>query len=214
MMHETRYIATEVRVVREAGKAPAIEGYAAVFNSPSHDLGGFIERVKPGAFARGIKAKADVRALINHDPNKILGRTKSNTLQLQEDARGLKFRVTLADVSYARDLYASVQRGDLDQCSFSFTPVKQTWGEEQASDGSWRVTRELEDVDVFDVSVVTYPAYEETSAVARERWADCVPGEIRARVEAREAAAKAVKAPASVQEDLEMKSQLDALKRM
>src|SRR5574337_362265 len=120
MKKETRYlVATELRVVRAAGKAPALEGYAAVFNSESHDLGGFVEQVKPGAFARAITAKADVRALINHDPSLILARTKSGTLVLTEDDRGLRMRAELGNQQYAKDLYESVERGDIDQMSFS-----------------------------------------------------------------------------------------------
>ncbi len=188
MKKETRVIAiTELHVVREDGKAPALEGYAAVFNSESHDLGGFIEQVKPGAFARALNKKMDVRALINHDPSLLLARTKSGTLVLSEDARGLKMRAELGNQQYAKDLYESVSRGDIDQMSFSFKAVKQTWGERKNDDGSWIATRDLEDVDLFDVSAVTYPAYEGTSISARARWADEVPVEIRSAIEAHEA---------------------------
>jgi HK97 family phage prohead protease len=188
MKKETRYlVATELRVVRAEGKSPALEGYAAVFNSESHDLGGFVEQVKSGAFARAIKAKADVRALINHDPSLILGRTKSGTLVISEDDRGLRFHADLGGQDYATNLYESVERGDIDQCSFSFKAVKQSWGERKNPDGSWIATRDLEDVDLYDVSAVTYPAYEGTSVAARARWADEVPTEVRSLIETHEA---------------------------
>jgi HK97 family phage prohead protease len=183
MRKETRIISTEVRASKDAGK-PIIEGYAAVFNARSQDLGGFIETVKPGAFRRAIENKSDVRALVNHDPSLLLGRTKSGTLKLWEDEKGLKFRCELPDTQYAKDVYTSIERGDMDQCSFSFKAVKQTWGEARTDDGNWIATRDLEDVDVYDVSAVTYPAYEETSLVARTRWSDAVPAEVRSMIEA------------------------------
>ncbi len=204
----------ELRATCGSGDADPlrIEGYAAVFNVPSHDLGGFIEKVKPGAFARAITAKSDVRALINHDPNCVIGRTKAGTLQLSEDSKGLRFIATLPNTNYARDLYESIRRGDMDQCSFSFTPVKQTWGEMRQADGSYIGTRDLEDVDLFDVSAVTYPAYEETSVSARGRWADCVPADVRYRVEQFEKDGGRLRA--QDEEFAVLKSNFDALKRL
>src|SRR5437899_12214900 len=143
--------ATELRAKGGTGAADPlrIEGYAAVFNTYSHDLGGFIERVKPGAFSRGLFLKQDVRALINHDPNLVLGRTKSGTLALAEDTKGLKFVAVLPNTQYARDLHESVSRGDIDQCSFSFKPVKQTGCEMQKEKGNYSDTEDLKDEDLF-----------------------------------------------------------------
>ena len=188
---ERRYIiGAEMRVKGGSGDADPmrIEGYAAVFNTESHDLGGFIERVKPGAFSRAITGKQDVRALVNHDPSAVLGRTKSGTLRVWEDEKGLRFSVELPNTQTARDLYESVRRGDMDQCSFSFRAQKDTWGEQRCPDGSFIATRDLEDVDLFDVSAVTYPAYEDTEVHARaQRWADVVPLEVRSMIEGKEA---------------------------
>src|SRR5437879_6424005 len=108
--------ATELRAKGGTGDADPlrIEGYAAVFNVSSHDLGGFIEQVKPGAFSRAIKTKQDVRALINHNPDMVIGRTKSGTLSLAEDSKGLYFVAALPNTQYARDLHESISRGDMD----------------------------------------------------------------------------------------------------
>src|SRR4051812_3492156 len=114
---ERRYIpATEVRVAGD-GNAPVIEGYAALFNSPSQDLGGFVETIAPGAFRDAIP-KSDIRALFNHDANFVLGRMKAGTLDVEEDRKGLKIRNTPPDTQWARDLVTSMKRGDVDQMSF------------------------------------------------------------------------------------------------
>jgi uncharacterized protein len=109
----------------------------------------------------------DVRALINHDPTRILGRTKSGTLKLADSASGLNFRVELPDTGYARDLHESIKRGDISQCSFAFTANEDEWTDEEI-DGEMCSIRTLKSVTVFDVSAVTYPAYEETSVSARD----------------------------------------------
>ena len=105
-----------------------LEGYAAVFNSET-DLGHFREVIKPGAFDDVMTN--DVRALINHDPNLILGRTENGTLELSTDERGLKYRVKLGNQQYAKDFYESVKRGDISQSSFAFTIKDQSWNEER-----------------------------------------------------------------------------------
>lgn len=190
MSREIRFLyVTELRAVGDGHETPmALEGYAAKFNSESKDLGGFTEFVRPGAFKRTLAAGADVRCLMNHDPNKILGRTKSKTLQLREDTVGLWFHTDLPNTTIARDLHTSVSRGDIDQCSFAFSVEKdgQEWKEEKAATGEWVIKRYLNDVDLADVSAVTYPAYEDTVVNARSA-ADLVPMEVRSRIEARKA---------------------------
>lgn len=141
--------------------APQIVGYAAVFDSPSQDLGGFTEIVKPGAFTRTLK-KADVRALFNHNPDYVLGRTKSKTLKLMEDAHGLMMEVMPPDQQWSRDLMDSIKRGDIDGMSFAFYTRKDNW----YMDGQTQY-RELLDVELDDVSVVTYPAYPATQVGVR-----------------------------------------------
>lgn len=142
---------------------PVITGHAAVFNQRSLDLGGFYEVIAPGAFANTIKT-ADVRALFNHDANFILGRTKSRTLTLAEDEKGLSVRISPPDSIWANDLLESIKRGDIDQMSFGFTvsDAGQKW---QRSGGE--IVRTLLDVQLFDVSPVTYPAYPQTDVSAR-----------------------------------------------
>ena len=137
-----------------------LEGYAAVFNSET-DLGHFREVIKPGAFDDVMTN--DVRALINHDPNLILGRTENGTLELSTDERGLKYRVKLGNQQYAKDFYESVKRGDISQSSFSFTIKDQSWNEE-------RTVRSVDKVrQLLDVSPVTYPAYAAATVQARDQ---------------------------------------------
>lgn len=153
---------TELRAEGEGDGPKKIHGYAAVFNSWSVDLGGFRERIAPGAFAQTIQG-ADVRALFNHDPNYVLGRTKSGTLSLREDSKGLATEVDPPDAQWARDLVTSISRGDIDQMSFGFRTVKDQWA---AQDKALQ-ERTLLEVELVDVSFVTYPAYARTSAGVR-----------------------------------------------
>lgn len=143
------------------GDQPArLAGYAAVFDSMSEEMWGFREVIRAGAFAKSLGG--DVRALFNHNPDLILGRTTSKTLTLREDSRGLYVEILPPDTGFARDLMVSVARGDVDQMSFGFRTVKDSWKDENG-----KVTRELLEVDVFDVSPVTFPAYTETEIAVR-----------------------------------------------
>ncbi len=150
-----------------------LTGYAAKHNSSTlittNSGEKFRETIAPTAFARALREKADVRMLRNHDANFILGRTKSGTLGLSLDSVGLFFDCNLPDTQDARDLHTLVGRGDLDQCSFAFRAVIDTWGDSDDYDenGARIPLRTLRDVDLFDVSAVTYPAYEDTSVSAR-----------------------------------------------
>lgn len=146
--------------VRQEGEARTLVGYAALFNELSEDFGGFRERVAPGAFARSLGG--DVRALINHDPNMILGRTISRSLQLSEDQRGLRVTINPPDTQFARDLLTSIERGDISQMSFGFRTINDHWEEIEGE-----VVRTLIDVELFDVSPVTFPAYPQTDIAVR-----------------------------------------------
>jgi len=163
-------MAHELRAEEKAGKR-YLTGYAATYNVLSSDLGGFVERVMPGAFTRSLKEGQDVRHLINHDPNLVLGRTKAGTTVLTEDSTGLRFHTLLPEVGYATNLFESVRRGDINECSFGFVAIRQAWIDEPdpADRQRMRSIRELHDVDLFDVSVVTYPAYDGTTAGVSER---------------------------------------------
>lgn len=142
-----------------------IEGYFSVFNSEYPLWEGASEVIKPGAFDNSISG--DVRALINHDTSLVLGRTKAGTLTLKQDARGLwgSIRINRDDVD-AMNLYARVQRGDVDQCSFGFAIKRETFVDN--GDGTYRW--EIEEIDpLYEVSVCTFPAYTETSVSARKQ---------------------------------------------
>jgi hypothetical protein len=156
---------TELRVDVEEGEeeAPKIRGHLAVFRSLSEDLGGFREMIAPGAFAKTLR-EADVRALYNHDPNFVLGRNTSGTLQMVEDDDGLFVDIDPPGTQWARDLMVSIKRGDVSQGSFRFRAVKDIW--EKQDDGT--VLRVLNEVRLYDVSVVTFPAYADTDAYVRQ----------------------------------------------
>ena len=144
---------------REDNGERFIEGYAAKYETETN-IGPFKESIARGAFDNVLDN--DVRALINHDPSLVLGRTSSGTLELTTDDIGLKYRVKLGNQQYATDLYESIQRGDISQSSFAFTIKDQTWSEDRSS-------RSVDEVaQLLDVSPVTYPAYKEATVVARE----------------------------------------------
>lgn len=157
--YEVRHVANSEFEVRSLPTGFQFRGYAAVFNSLSEDLGGFVERIAHGAFAKTIQ-DADVRALWNHDPNHVLGRNKSGTLRLAEDSRGLEYEVDAPDTQVARDLATSMERGDVSQSSFGFSKVRDDWGVTERD----YPLRTLEEVRLFDVSPVTFPAYEAASS--------------------------------------------------
>ena len=150
-----------LRSIRKDGK-PRLIGHAAVFDTLSEDFGGMWERIAPGAFTRTIK-NDDIRALLNHDSNFVLGRNKSGTLRLHEDGQGLAVEVDLPDTQAARDLTVSTERGDISQMSFGFITRNQEWDES----GDVMI-RTLKEVELFDVSPVTFPAYPTTDVAVRE----------------------------------------------
>jgi HK97 family phage prohead protease len=146
---------------------PQIHGYAAVFNSRSQILytpkgSPFVEIIRPGAFARSL-GEADVRCLLNHDPNQLLGRRGAGTLNLIEDTRGLLYTNDPPNNSVGRDATEWLQRGDITGSSFSFAAVDEDWS--LGDDGL--AVRELREVHLFDVGPVAFPAYLEASAAYR-----------------------------------------------
>ena len=150
---------------RSANDDLFIEGYFSVFNSEYPLWEGASEIVKPGAFTNSVSG--DVRALINHDSSLVLGQTKAGTLTLRQDERGLwgSIRINRDDVD-AMNLYARVQRGDVDQCSFGFDIKRETFVDLGGGKCRW----EIEEVDpLYEVSVCTFPAYTETSVSARRQ---------------------------------------------
>lgn len=148
---------------RDDGDDLIIEGYFAVFDSPYVLWDGATEIVKPGAFAGCLSG--DIRALIDHDTRLVLGRTKAGTLTLREDARGLYGTIKInRDDADAMSLYARVQRGDVDQCSFGFDIEEETFVDLGGGQCRWEINKVN---PLYEVSVVTYPAYEETAVKAR-----------------------------------------------
>ena len=150
----------EIRMTDE-GEGRTIVGYASVFNTPT-DIGGmFREQIAPGAFADAI-GRDDVRALIDHDPSKVLGRNTAGTLRMSEDKKGLRVEIDMPDTQQARDLQVSMARGDIDQMSFGFQALRQEW--DRTDDVPLRT---IQEATLFDVSVVTFPAYPEAKAGLR-----------------------------------------------
>ena len=159
----------ELRIDGESDKG--IVGYAAVYDSLSEPLGGFRERIAPGAFASVLSRAPDVRALFNHDDNAVLGRTSSGTLTLMNTSKGLRFSVPqLPDTTWGRDLREMMRRGDITQCSFSFSvmPGTDTWGEEIVNEQRIAVRTIHEFSQLYDVGPVAFPAYTATEVNLRE----------------------------------------------
>ena len=157
-----RYIPAKMQA-RSEETGPVIACHFAVFNSPTELWPGCIEQIAPGAFASSLGG--DVRALIDHETRLVLGRTIAGTLILREDDTGLYGEIKINEQdSDAMNLYARVQRGDVSQCSFGFDIVAEDYL--VLPDGQ-TCTWTIRDVVLYEVSVVTFPAYEATSAVAR-----------------------------------------------
>ena len=159
---EKRSITIDDFELRQAGDGMSFTGYAAVFNSPSQPLP-FIETIAPGAFKRSLSARNNVRMLLNHDTSRVLGTTRAKTLRLSEDSKGLHVEADLPDTTYGRDLSVSMQRGDVDSMSFGFSVPRN--GDRWSDDGNQRT---LVEVRLHEVSVVTFPAYEATTASVRD----------------------------------------------
>lgn len=172
---ETRSLPAELRA--SAG-GRRLAGYAAVFNRPARigpdGRGGFTETIAPGAFRAAVGPLSDVLALVDHDPTRLLARTRSGTLRLQEDAHGLAFELDLPDTQLGSDIRALAARGDLGGCSFGFTVPAggDTWSGDR---------RELRAVALAEMSIVqAHPAYAETTVAVRSRLA-ADPGAMRSR---------------------------------
>jgi len=173
---ETRvhHAPVEIRATEGEMESRTVRGYAAVFDSESENLGSsqyqFREMIQPGAFDTVMQD--DVRALLNHDANFILARSKGGegTLKIGTDERGLWYEFEAPDTQAGRDLLVSIRRGDIDQSSFSFTVEKdgQQWEEKQEGDGPIVMKRTITKVSrLYDVSPVTYPAYPDASVALR-----------------------------------------------
>ena len=180
---ERRYFETTVEFRKKDGEEESrtIEGYAAVFNSDSQDLGGFVERIEPGAFDEVLND--DVYGLLNHNIDKILGRNKRN-LTLSVDEKGLKYVITLPDTPTANETRTLIKDGIIDKSSFAFKVKEQRW-EHKAGQLSIRSITKMK--RLFDVSPVAGPAYLDTSVSTRsfakeqENIKPCLSLELRER---------------------------------
>lgn len=163
MTRETRSIGAEIRA-----KGRRLEGYAALYGVEARIDAGMVETIAKGAFTATLKNRADILALVDHDPARVLARTRSGTLRLSEDSRGLAFDLDVPDTQAGRDVLALAERGDLGGMSFGFTATDDVMNGER---------RELRAVELFEVSVVAaWPAYDGTSVQARmlrQTQADC-----------------------------------------
>lgn len=160
---QIRSLSSDLKTRSEQEGEMIIEGYFAVFNSETELWRGAFEEIAPGAFDNTLSN--DIRALINHDTNLVLGRNKAGTLELKVDSRGLwgSIRINPKDTD-AVNLYERVKRGDVDQCSFGFNILKEST--DFRDDGTVKWT--IEEIDLHEVSVVTFPAYENTGVQARK----------------------------------------------
>ena len=165
---ETRILNVDSFEVREDSDGMHLEGYAALFDSRSENLGGFTETIKPGAFRTSLRARNDIKFLWNHDTGAVLGSTRAGTLTLTEDDRGLRVSGTLPNTSHGRDAAELVRRGDVSAFSFGFS-MPARGGDSWNAEGTERV---LKSVRLHEVSLVAFPAYPETAGTATVRGLD------------------------------------------
>lgn len=146
--------------IRAVGDGLAFRGYAAVFDSPSDDLGGFREVIRPGTFDKTLRERRGQKMLWNHNVDIVLGSTRAKTLRLSEDDRGLLAEADLPDNHWGRYAADAMRRGDVDAMSFGFVATRDAWSPDHK-------TRELIEVRLLEVSPVVWPAYPATSATVR-----------------------------------------------
>ena len=157
-----RRTASEGVELREEGETLTAFGYASVFDQMSQNLGGFLERVAPGTFRSTLK-QADVRALFNHEPDHLLGRSGAGTLRMEEDDKGLRYEIDLPATTLGHDVAALLRRGGISGSSFGFRTIADEWGETE--DGY--PLRTLTEVALRDVGPCSFPAYEASEASLR-----------------------------------------------
>lgn len=160
---QTRSLQTKLKTRAEEDEM-IIEGYFAVYNTEAELWPGAFEEIAPGAFDNTLSN--DIRALVNHDTSLVLGRTKAGTLELKTDSRGLWGRIKInPNDTDAVNLYERVKRGDVDQCSFGFNIISEETDYREDGTIKWII----KEVDLHEVSVCTFPAYEETGVQARHK---------------------------------------------
>lgn len=179
---ERRYFRTIE--LRSVGQTMSIEGVAVSYNSlsPKGNLPGFREKIAPGAFTRSLNGGRSVSALINHDPNLVLGKTSARNLQLADGATALRFRCDCTSTSYAKDLIENIRAGVISQCSFGFQCEDDDWDADPDDRNS--LIRTVRQAKLFDVSCVTSPVYDDTNVdeAAARAFPMGIPGELRSRL--------------------------------
>ena len=161
-LQDERPFDLELRVGDDGVKR--LEGYAVIFGAISEDLGGFREVFEPGAFTDALATNPDVLALVNHDPNRVIGRTTNGTLDLVQDGRGLRIAVVLPATNYADEIYTLVRERYITQMSFGFRVRK---GGDTYSTVDGQRLRTVKAANLYEVSVVANPAYRATVVAAR-----------------------------------------------
>ena len=155
--------------IRADAESRRVEGYAAVFGSESENLGWFTEEIAPGAFDDVMTD--DVRALYNHDENLILARTRSGTLELSVDGKGLRYSFEAPNTTAGNDLLESIKRGDINQSSFGFRVKEDKWENKEMEENGNKMTKTKRTIvkleRLYDVSPVTFPAYPDTEVARR-----------------------------------------------
>jgi uncharacterized protein len=168
MEFETRHVDGELRV-EARGVAPIIRGYAIVFDRLSEDLGGFRERIRPSAVDRLLAERTDLRALVDHNHSQVLGRVSAGTLRVDKDGHGLKVEIDPPATGPGHDIVESIRRRDITGMSFAFrnlTPLDAQFVDDpDPATGLW--IREITDMAVREVSIVTFPAYSQTEVAMR-----------------------------------------------
>ncbi len=155
---------SEMRIDSSDKERPKIVGFAAVFNKLSHDLGGFREKIKAGAFSDTISDGHDVKALFNHDRNIVLGSSAAGTLALEERTKGLYYEITPPNTQAANDLVTSIDRGDIRDASFGFSVIDDKWEVKEEEN-----IRTLLNVNLGDISPVTEGAYPDATSGVRSK---------------------------------------------
>ena len=167
MTLEKRFSAAELRT-----KGRRLEGYAALFGPEARIGADLVETIAQGAFTSTLATRKDILALVDHDPARVLARTRSGTLRLSQDSKGLAFDLDVPDTQAGRDVLALAERGDLGGMSFGFNAIE---------DNVIGYKRELRSVELFEISVVAaFPAYADTVVNARAE-ADTYPSRAHAQ---------------------------------
>lgn len=162
---EYRFLPLDGAEVRASGEGRKLDGYAAVFNTEAIIWGLWREEVSPGAYSKTLQEN-DIRALWNHDTNIVLGRNKAGTLQLAEDKKGLRAEIDPPDNEWGRPVVDAVQRGDVTGMSIAFRVIKEEWYN-PPKDSRELPKRTIKEAKLYEVSPVTFPAFEQTSISAR-----------------------------------------------